>query len=244
MPPNAAPRVGIPLALDGTPRLRPGRRTHYLDTAYSRALAAAGALPVCLPGPLDAAEAAADLDGLLLPGGDDFAPPRPYPPAVTFHPVPDEQLAFDGALLAEALRRELPVLGICYGMQLLALHHGGALLYDIDTDHPGALRHRAPTGTPTGDVMHGLRVEAGSRLAGILRSDVVNSRHHQGVAEAGAGLRVCATAPDGVIEAIEAADERFVVGVQWHPETLGDEASSHLFQAFVLACREAAAARS
>lgn len=232
MPPPAPPRVGIPLALDAEPRLRAGRRTHYLDAAYARAVVRAGGLPLGLPGPLDVAQAAAGLDGLLLPGGDDFAPPHPYPPAVRFQHVAAEQLAFDEELLGEALRRKLPVLGICYGMQLLARHHGAALVYDIDTDHPGALPHRGADG----DATHGLRLEPGTRLAGILRAGAVNSRHHQAVAEAGNGLRISARAPDGVIEAIEAVDGRFVLGVQWHPETLGDAGSQRLFRAFVEAC--------
>lgn len=236
MPPSAPPRVGIPLALDGEPRLRAGRRTHYLDTAYARAVVRAGGLPLGLPGPLDVAQAAAGLDGLLLPGGDDFAPPHPYPPAVRFHPVAAEQLAFDEGLLDHVLRRKLPVLGICYGMQLLARHHGAGLVYDIDTDHPGALPHRGVDG----DAMHGLRLDSNTRLAGILRAGDVNSRHHQAVAEAGSGLRVSARAPDGVIEAIEAVDDRFVLGVQWHPETLDDAGSQRLFGAFVEACRQAA----
>jgi putative glutamine amidotransferase len=188
---------------------------------------------------VEASQAAAELDGLLLPGGDDFPPPAPYPAGVAFHLVADEQLAFDAALLDEALGRGLPVLGICYGMQLLARHHGAALLYDIETDRPGALPHRAGGG----DAHHPLQVEGGTRLAAILDATAVNSRHHQAVAEAGQGLRVSARAPDGIIEAVEAADGRFLIGVQWHPESQDDAASRRLFRAFVQACSEAAGRR-
>ena len=136
------PLIGIPPCLDERGRWRPTREYHYADAAYARAVAEAGGIPVYLPQQGDVAALAERLDGLLLPGGGDFAPERAYPSGVAFDLVPARQLAFDRALLAAALERDRPVLGICYGMQLLALHCGGALHFDVATDVPGAAEHR------------------------------------------------------------------------------------------------------
>jgi putative glutamine amidotransferase len=201
--------------------LRPAER---LDARYAEALAEAGATPV----PLGAGAVLDGLDGLLIPGGGDFAPLHPYPPGVRFDLVADAQLASDEALLDAALTRGLPVLGICYGMQLLAKRCGGAFVYDIPTDRPEAAPHRLPE--PDG--RHAIEIVAGSRLAQLLGATAlrVNSSHHQAVAEPGQGLHVVARASDGLIEAIESTDpRRFVLGVQWHPERMEPEHRLRLF---------------
>ncbi len=232
---KAGPAIAIPLGLDAAERWRPGRRYHYLDADYAAALGEAGAIPLHVSLEAPAEEVAARCDGLLVPGGDDLLPESPYPDEVRFTPVPPEQLAFDTALLAACLARGLPVLGICYGMQLLVLHHGGRLLYDIAHDRPGAQPHQLPA-----EARHGLAIEPGTRLAAALGGErcQVNSRHHQGVAEPGRGLRVCARADDDTIEAVEAEDSGcFVLGVQWHPESLEAGHRARLFGSFVAACR-------
>jgi putative glutamine amidotransferase len=228
------PLIGIPPCLDAEGRWKPGRAYHYLDAAYAHAIAEAGADAVVIPGQSEVDSLVARLDGLLVPGGDDLLPDRPYPEPVRFTPVPAPQLAFDRRLLEAALERGLPVLGICYGMQLLALHCGGRLHYDIGTDLGDAGDHRLAEDSGR----HGLRVDGGSRLARVLGESPgpVNSLHHQAVAEPGNGARVSAWAPDGVIEAIELDRPDFAIGVQWHPEKLGEEHRLRLFGGFVGAC--------
>lgn len=228
------PLIGIPPVHADRGRLSPGRATLTLDLRYARAVEAAGATPVCLPLQQDASALVDRLDGLLVPGGGDFVPARSYPSGVEFDATSREQLDFDGRVLARALERGIPVLGVCYGMQLLAIHHGGSLHYDIATDLPAAGAHRLPE--PGG--RHGLRIDPGTRLAEILDGDAgaVNSRHHQAVALPGAGLRICARAEDGVCEALERVAGPFCIGVQWHPERMEASHRERLFGAFVRAC--------
>lgn len=226
------PLIGIPPCLDDRGRWRTGRDYHYIDASYADAVYAAGGSAVYLPQKGSAAELAEHLDGLLLPGGDDLAPPIPYPDSVRFDLVPTAQLLFDTQILSAALRREIPVLGICYGMQLLAQAFGGSLLYDIPTDLPEAASHQLPE---VGG-RHPIEITAGSRLAKLWRRTEVNSLHHQAAADPGE-LEVSARSPDGVIEALEGKGPEFVLGVQWHPEKHDDATRAPLFEGFVDACR-------
>lgn len=227
------PLIGIPQCLDDRGRWNRSRDYHYLDAAYARAVDAAGATPVYLPIQRDATALIARVDGLLLPGGDDLLPDRSYPENVQFDATPDAQLAFDRQLLATALDRSTPILAICYGMQLLTLQHGGALHYDIPTDLPSAEAHRLDER----DGRHPITIEKGSSLAAIhgRTSLSVNSLHHQAVADPG-DLHACAHSGDGLIEAVEAPGDAFVLGVQWHPEKMNADHRDVLFGAFVTAC--------
>jgi len=235
MLPRVTPTVGIPLCVDAQGRWKRGRTYHYLDAAYARAVDRAGGVAVYLPLASDPAELIARVDALLVPGGDDLLPPRPYPPEVRFETVSDAQLVFDRALVATAVARGLPLLGICYGMQLVALALGGALHYDLATDVPGAGAHQLGHG----EGRHGVRLEPGSRLAAAFGAATgrVGSRHHQAVSDPGPELRVTARADDGVVEGVELPGARFCVGVQWHPESQADPPSDALFRAFIDSAR-------
>lgn len=229
------PLIGITLALDDRGRWRADRDTLYLDCAYASAVARAGGLPVYLPIQEPASALVDRVDGVVFPGGDDFLPPHPYPDSSVFRPASPRQVEFDSALLAAARERGLPALGICYGMQLLALRGRGRLHHHLPSDVPDARDHQLGRG----DERHRVEIVAGSVLAELVgkKSGIVNSRHHQAVADPGPGLRVSARAEDGIIEAIEAVDGPWCVGVQWHPETLEGHFGQRLFEGFVARCR-------
>jgi putative glutamine amidotransferase len=148
--------------------------------------------------------------------------------------VPERQRVFDDALLQSALERRIPVLGICYGAQLIALRHGGSLHHHIPLDVSDACNHQLTEST----ARHAIDVAPDSRLAALLgrRRVEVNSLHHQAIAEPGSGFRVVANAADGIVEAIECEADAFTIGVQWHPEKLDGPAGENLFKALVGAC--------
>jgi putative glutamine amidotransferase len=173
------------------------------------------------------ADALAGIDGLMLTGGEDVAPARygeaPDPSVVDVDAARDE---FEIELVNEARRRDLPILAICRGIQVLNVAAGGTLIQDIPTQVNGALEHRFPVPQHQPYALaHEVWLDKDTLLTRLMRerlSDAdacdVNSRHHQAVKQLAPGFQVSATAPDGVIEAIEAADAHFCLGVQWHPE--------------------------
>jgi putative glutamine amidotransferase len=173
------------------------------------------------------ADALAGIDGLLLTGGGDVEPARygetPHEKLEEVDPARDE---FEIALIAAARSRDLPIFAICRGVQLLNVAAGGTLVQDIPSQVAGALKHSLVVPPhPPYELAHEVWVEKDSLLAKLLGERLVgndtcdvNSRHHQAVKTVAPGYRVSATAPDGVIEAIEDPAARFCLGVQWHPE--------------------------
>ena len=225
------------------------------DLDYIEGVAGAGGAPVVLPptGNKGVAEAVIhSLDGLLLSGGSDLDPgyygEEPVPELGVTLPERD---AFEMALVRLALRRGMPVFGICRGMQVLNVALGGTLYQDLPSQWEwDALKHRQDT--PKWQPTHEVRVREGSYIAEVMGCEVVkvNSYHHQGVRALAEGLVVAGRSSDGVIEAVEAVNlsERWLLGVQWHAEAMrgaGPQQES-LFEAHVSAAerhavREAAA---
>jgi putative glutamine amidotransferase len=235
------PLIGIPAGSlrDGEYIATP---TYRFNGLYPAALAASGADPIAIP--LDLPEESlasiyARLDGLCLSGGVDVDPQeygeQPHPKLGNVDGARD---ATELTLTRWALRDDLPILGICRGIQLLNVAAGGSLYQDIGAQIDGALRHNYQLAeSPWERCTHAVQVVEGSRIASILGSTRVhtNSFHHQAVNQPGEGLRIAAWASDGVVEAVEDPSHRFVIGVQWHPEGMysTDPAAQRLFAAFV-----------
>jgi putative glutamine amidotransferase len=221
-------RLGLSCGLlpaDPQRALFKGKPLAYGEGFLSAAVARAGALPLLLPDLPDAAQLAAlvdHVDGLVLSGGTDVCPrlygEAPLDPAWAGDPERD---AYERVLIAAALDRGKPVLGVCRGLQILNAALGGGLYQDILTQVEGARRHRDWDNYD--DNEHPVTIAPSSWLAGIYGPGerLVNSVHHQAVRTLAPGLTATAWAPDGVIEAAERVDaEQFLVGVQWHPEWL------------------------
>lgn len=228
-----------------------------LAVRYAEAVARAGGLPFLLPPLADPESLAAALDladGLLFTGGDDFETESlglgPTHPAAT--PVAAARQEFDLRLARAALPQEIPLLGICYGMQLLALSEGAHLFQHLPEDRPGAREH-------SGGVRHEVHVEGETKLREILGvvSLPVISSHHQALSDPGPAWRIAARDDEGLIEAVERREHPFAVGVQWHPEKEGGhpetegtgpnenrEIADRLFLALVAAARVRAAAKT
>jgi putative glutamine amidotransferase len=255
------PLIGLNMSVD---RVDLYEKFGYLvPQSYADAVAEAGGTPVCIPPYADFAKfqrILPHLEGFLLIGGEDYRPEH-----YGGHPQPKEELAlperdrFDWRLSRFLLHRtRLPILGVCGGHQLLAIALGGALVQDIRTEwrpprggSPLPHRRLERTGEAQWTFRHSVRLAPGSlasRATGVTGALATNSFHHQAVRpeRLGAGLKAAAWAEDGIIEALEpdgsrswADGGRFVLGVQWHPERIKQEAPQlRIFRALVEAARQ------
>ena len=221
------------------------RRGAFCGASYSEAIAAAGGLPIILPltrEPAILRQLLSHCHGLLLTGGADvshkfYAPRMPTRQRATIQGVDEIRDEMEIYLTRLALRNDLPVFGICRGIQVMNVALGGTLLPDM----PGR-RHSKPIA-----LKHALRWEKSSKMRATLRAPalLVNTTHHQALDKVAPGLRVVARAKDGVIEAIEHDSARFFWGVQFHPERLVKVAPQflRLFKAFVAASSQRPALR-
>ncbi len=243
---RGVPVIGITADLSAAERDRNGatrEATHFLPHRYCRAVENAGAVALILP----AVNSRAGLrrlfdllDGLLISGGDFDIHPSYYGerPVPGLGMIKQERTDFELELAAAALKRDLPILGLCGGEQAINVVLGGTLYQDIPSQLPDASNHQQGHKKEIGG--HRIVVHQRTRLKEILRrqSIEVNTTHHQAVKELGKGLIVNATADDGLIEGIESKRHSFVIGLQWHPEVLAlrYEHQRRIFTALTAAC--------
>ncbi|MGE0224254.1 MAG: gamma-glutamyl-gamma-aminobutyrate hydrolase family protein [Acetobacteraceae bacterium] len=232
------PVIGVTLDSE-----QPGGYSKYpwyaLRQNYAEAIMAAGGLPVMVPHSAGLAQAYLDqIDALVVTGGAFDIDPSLYGDGTRHATVTlkEGRTQAELALTRGALDRNLPVLGICGGQQLLAVVLGGSLIQHIPDTIADALPHEQPN--PRDEPGHAIAVTPGTLLHRIVAAPgmQVNSSHHQAVLDPGPNARVNAVAPDGVIEGVEDSRYRFCLGVQWHPEFLIDPGDRRIFDALIAAC--------
>lgn len=218
---------------------------HSLTQAYSEAVHAAGGIPVILPFIRDIVdETLGFVNGVILTGGSDLDPSRygdadVHPATYDIIPARDET---ELALARAAIERDIPLLGICRGIQAINVAFGGTLIQDVPTQFDPAVGHRQhEQGIAPHEPGHTVKVEPGSRLEAVYGAGPipVNSFHHQAVKDVAEGWMVSGRADDGLIEAIERPGTLFALGLQWHPELMFAADPLHLqpFSALVEAAR-------
>lgn len=240
------PRIGIPWrtsqeeVTQNLPKLQ-----NYLDAVKQ---AGGEPVPISLAKPEALTAGLAGFDGFVLPGSPADVNPVEYGSTNRGKSAPPDPARedTDRAILGYAFAEQKPVLAICYGCQLLNVYLGGTLIQDIRTETGTTVAHRRKDlePEPPDDPMHEVRFTPLSqlaRLAGATSQAVVNSAHHQSIAEPGPQLRITGQASDGIVEVVEwTGDANWVIGVQWHPERMrGDRLAGRLFSELVAAARGA-----
>jgi putative glutamine amidotransferase len=223
------PIVGITVSIDHGKRIRPGFDYLYIKRAYSQSVRKAGGQPLLISPEIDPQEVSDICDAIIISGGDDL-PPELYGEQVD-SPISlesPERIQWELQLLDVFGKAERPILGVCYGMQLINVHFGGTLHQDLSSlykeDHGGGGRITS----------HRLKVNEESFLFPLLGRDItVSSSHHQGIKNLAPEFRVAAVSNDNVIEAVE---RRNIIAVEWHPET--DDTGEAIYSYFVKRSRE------
>ena len=241
------PLIGITADLSAPNGTRP-EPTLFLPQRYCRAVEDAGATPIILSMTTSAAtkrQYLEQLDGLLDSGGNFDIHPSYYgeKPIKGLGEIKEERTDFELELTSRALKKDMPILGICGGAQAINVCLGGSLYQDILTQIPNAAEHEQGAKKHSGG--HHVRIHTGTRLRQIInRTELeVNTTHHQAIKALGKQLVVNATAEDGLIEGIESSRHSFVLGVQWHPEVLSPtrRIQAKIFTTFISFCQRFAA---
>jgi len=233
------PLIGINLDQEASGSFSPAPyaalRVRYFDTVY-----AAGGLPVGISGDASSCvEYAKRLDGILIPGGECAFPDDWYIDENESAPYPPSQrLDMDVELVKHAIAHNIPLLGICHGMQVMACMSGCKMTRNLHAHYDTNIDHK--NGAPKEKICHDVEVIFGTKLRTVTNADIIqtNSYHQESVMEVKENVLISATAPDGVIEAIELASQKFAIGVQWHPEYLVTDADYAIFDAFIKACKD------
>lgn len=222
------PLIGITVECRQDPEDARTRGKLELNWNYAQAVADAGGIPLLIPPMADMKALSTVIHGWLIPGGDDIDATRfgeQNHPKVSLQ----DPARFEGEKeLWQNISEDLPVLGICYGCQFLNVARGGSLIQHL----PDVVGHE----NHAGGTMQEYSVARGSHLEEIVRVDIVTGKsyHHQAVNALGENLEIVSKNDDGTVEAIEATDRPWVIGVQWHPErTLHDGATQRIFQSFI-----------
>jgi len=240
------PVIGITPDFNAGDRKDMGGRepTYFLRARYIRAIEELGGIPLVLPlvtAPASRRRLLDGIDGLLMTGSGPDLPPRLYGERqrYRFPLVSERRSDFELDVAHQARHRNLPLLGICGGMQTVNVAYGGSLFQDIPSQVQHTLNHRQQTKAI--HLSHPVAVTPKSLLRKIVgrATMMVNSSHHQSVKSVAPTLVASAVAPDGIVEAIESPDRRFLLAVQWHPEFLFERHEAHrrLFEALIKAAR-------
>ncbi|MHC1740306.1 MAG: gamma-glutamyl-gamma-aminobutyrate hydrolase family protein [Anaerolineaceae bacterium] len=234
---NSKPLIGI----TATPEnLSSGLPDDKLAHAYIKAIQTAGGIPIILPSqlsPTDMNLLRSHLDGILLSGGGDIDPDRFHGVhSPTIEGISTERDEMESALVRLSVESNWPLLAICRGVQIVNVAIGGTLYTDIPSQYESSLDHDTPRERGRDFFAHEVTIIEGTVLARILNLPhlMVNSFHHQAVQKVAAGLKVSATADDGLVEGLELPNHPFFVGVQWHPECLPEQPEQRaLFETFI-----------
>ena len=218
---------------------------HSVNNTYINAVFEAGGIPVTIPIIHD--EANYDnyldiLDGIIFTGGLDVSPlSYDENPLKEINDISSIRDKYELGLFKKAYERKMPILGICRGHQITNVALGGKLYQDLYTQIPNCLGH-SPSGVSNNEFYHSINIEKESKLYDIFKKEkiFVNSFHHQAVKELGKDLAISALSEDGIIEAVEATDDRFLIGLQFHPENLVKDHPEFLklFKELILAASE------
>ncbi len=215
---------------------------YALRKDYASAVAQAGGIPLHIPHEAERIkEYIALVDGMVFPGGDHDIDPALYGAATRHEKVVinNARAQFEFDLFKAALDKDIPILGICAGQQLMNVVFGGTLIQHIPDEVPNFLDHDPrKKGAPQGDLAHDIEITEGTllfTLSGGMKKQRVNSSHHQAVKTVGKNVVINAVATDGVIEGIEVKGHKFCLGVEWHPEYLNTDFDRAIFKALIKA---------